>query len=106
MHAKRHLPDCEVEAVIVQPDKPELSNTLNFLSVLSYPLRHFTPYGGFEGKHAILQVLRALWGGRERCALLPAGGNSTAGCLGQVSGMLELADQIAAGECEDPDVSL
>ena len=48
-------------------------------------------------------MFRSLWQGRDKQALFPPGGNSTAGVLGQVSGMLELADQIAAGECEDPD---
>ena len=37
-------------------------------------------------------------------SVFPAGGSSPVGCLGYVNAALELADQVAAGECPEPDV--
>lgn len=37
-------------------------------------------------------------------SVFPAGGSSPVGCLGYVNAALELADQVAAGACPEPDV--
>ncbi|MBT8421834.1 MAG: pyridoxal-phosphate dependent enzyme [Gammaproteobacteria bacterium] len=42
--------------------------------------------------------------GRDHCYEIPFGGSSRVGTLGFVNAALELADQINAGECAEPDV--
>ena len=81
------------------PDAPDLDNTLNMLSTLSMPGRH-VPWT------RPLALLRNLFGallGTSRDKVFNMGGNSVPGLLGQASGALELAEQIAAGEAPDPD---
>ena len=60
------------------PDAPDIDNTLNLLSVISFtnPTTEFIP--------------------------MMLGGNSHAAVLGQISGILELAEKIDAGEAIDP----
>jgi len=81
------------------PDLPDLDNTLNMLSALSLRLdgRRLT-WG--SPLAALRQLLATLLGGG---VVLPMGGNNISGVLGQMSGALELAEQIEAGEAPDPD---
>jgi len=75
-------------------DEPDFDNTLNMLSTLSvHPGKHYE-WG------SVPAVLKRTWGFythlRDSIVLGP-GGWSPAGVLGQVSGCLELAEQISAG---------
>jgi len=83
-------------------DEPDFDNTLNMLSTLSFgPVKHFvwgTYRGGLEAILAVIAALRS-----NDTIVTQAGGNSPAGVLGQVSGCLELADQIECGELADVD---
>lgn len=83
-------------------DAPDLDNTLNMLSVLSFSNVGFThdwgnPTGGVRG---LLGALRAAWTQRDIVPMMP-GGNCPAGVLGQAGGLLELAEQIADGVSPD-----
>ena len=82
-------------------DEPDLDNTLNMLSVLSFPNVGFQ----FDwGQLKITTIVRALIGAWKQKDYIPMmlGGNCPSGVLGQVSGVLELAEQIMAGESSDP----
>ena len=77
----------------LQPDQPDLDNSLNMLSTLSLPL------GGSRGTWGrpapmAAELLRACLGGG---VALPLGGNNPSGVLGQAGGALELAEQIERG---------
>ena len=80
-------------------DPPDLDNTLNMLSALSLHLKSHASWGSplALGRHFISAVLSG------HNFVLPLGGNSPSGVLGQVSGALELAEQIEAGDAPDPD---
>lgn len=82
-------------------DPPDLDNTLNMLSSLSFPLTRWCSWG--SPRALLSTVLAAAFGGAHRPFLLPLGGNNPTGVLGQVSGPLELAEQIARGEVPDVD---
>lgn len=84
-------------------DKPDLDNTLNMLSVLSFPNVGFTHNWGEPFK--VGRTISALWGAWTQTKFVPMilGGNCPAGVLGQVGGILELAEQIVAGESPDPE---
>jgi len=85
-------------------DAPDFDNTLNLLSVLS-----FSNITGFQyswgdkiGKASnIRHALHGAWTQRDFIPMM-LGGNCPAGVLGQISGILELAEQIDAGESVDP----
>jgi len=82
-------------------DAREMDNTLNFLSSLSLPgSQELYNKGG-------LKLLSALLGsaspGTHRPRVLPPGGNNAVGVLGQLTGAMELAQQIENGEVPDPD---
>ena len=88
-----------VNVAWLQPDQPDLDNSLNMLSTLSLPL------GGSRGTWGrpapmAAELLRACLGGG---VALPLGGNNPSGVLGQAGGALELAEQIERGEATDPD---
>jgi len=88
-----------VKALWISKDKPDLDNTLNMLSALSFSLAGATTWGGSVSD--TLRELYTAW--RNGDIIIPTGGNNAAGVLGQVSATLELAEQIANGECEDVD---
>ena len=49
VHVEQNIPGCAVEAIFTGKDQPELPNTLNLLSLLSYPLKGgWTAHAGFE----------------------------------------------------------
>lgn len=80
-------------------DPPDLDNTLNMLSSLSFPLKSFVTWAELP---ALAKTLASkLFGGTS--FVLPLGGNNPSGVLGQVGGALELAEQIQAGELPDSD---
>jgi hypothetical protein len=86
-------------------DVPDLDNTLNMLSALSLPLSRSFNWGRTAPMLAAIAaaLLPARLAQREGLATpLPLGGNSVAGVLGQVSGALELAEQIQRGTAPDP----
>lgn len=83
-----------VECLTPAPDKKEMDNTLNYLSALSLPGKQM-PFG--TGLFSIAKALRgSSW-------VLPPGGHSPLGVLGQAGAMLELAEQIELGEVPDFD---
>ncbi|KAF0697903.1 Aste57867_11435 [Aphanomyces stellatus] len=80
-------------------DKPDLDNTLNFLSILSFnpPIQyHNTTF------HTWRAILRSLFFSTDK--VFPMGGHNLLGILGQVGGVLELAEQIRRGDMPDVDV--
>ena len=79
-------------------DVPDLDNTLNMLSSLS-----FVGDAGVTWAN-MFSVLRSMLVGifSDDCFVLPPGGNNPAGVLGQVGGLLELAEQIQRQEVPDP----
>lgn len=84
------------------PDPPDLDNTLNMLSALSFPIQNWYSWG------APFPMLSAVFGAAfgssaSRPILLPMGGNNPSGVLGQIAGPLELAEQIERGEVPDID---
>ena len=98
-HAANSIPHLlpSLNVALLEPEEPDFDNTLNVLSVLSlgrtHPLLNLL--------HSLPSICRAAFWGRG--TVLTMGGNSPSGCLGQVSAMLELAEQIEAGEAVDPD---
>ncbi|KAL3912257.1 MAG: hypothetical protein SGARI_001255 [Bacillariaceae sp.] len=95
--------DCAINACWFDSDEPDFDNTLNYLSVLSFPNVGFTSDWG--GSPALLATLSALKGAVQQKELIPLmlGGNCPAGVLGQASGILELAEQIENGDSPDVD---
>jgi len=89
----------------LSPDEPDLDNSLNMLSALSLPLGgRVTAWGASAS--GTLTLAASLLGLLPKLArgevVFPIGANTAAGVLGQVGAMLELAEQVAAGECADP----
>ncbi|KAI8902786.1 tryptophan synthase beta subunit-like PLP-dependent enzyme [Globomyces pollinis-pini] len=85
----------------IKHDLPDLDNTLNFLSVLS-----FKPQGVITWDHkrtAIREIISALYFSKTNDRIFFPGGSSIPGILGQMEGALELAYQIQNGEMPDPD---
>lgn len=91
-----------VRAMLMIPDEPELENTINMLSTFSMlPGNHCFPWGNICQTFSNLRRLaQAIYS--PACAVMPPGGNNVLGVLGQLSGCLELARQIDAGETPDP----
>jgi hypothetical protein len=84
-------------------DEPDFDNTLNMLSVLSFPNIGFKFDWG-DSLGGVANFVRTIWGTwtqRNYVPMMP-GGNCPSGVLGQVGGVLELAEQICAGESPDP----
>lgn len=87
--------------VYVTADAPELDNTLNMLSVLSFAMPQPIVTWG-----TISSVISAFWTAINPFSdsiILPPGGNNPSGVIGQISGMLELAEQVLNNEVPDPD---
>ena len=80
-------------------DPPDLDNALNMASALSFPLKTYETWGNPLSLVKAL-ILSVAVGSHF---LLPLGGNNPSGVLGQVSGALELAEQIQEGELPDCD---
>jgi len=78
-------------------DPPDLDNTLNMLSSLSFPMPGCQTWGRAAG--VLFKLLSAIVRGSG--FLFPPGGNNPAGVLGQAAGPLELAEQIGRGELPD-----
>ena len=87
-------------AIFASEDKADLDNTLNLLSNLSF-LSGRRAYTWGTPLSTISELLGSLFSSSS--VVLPPGGNSPLGVLGQISGALELAEQIARGEMPDPD---
>eukprot|EP00947_MAST-08B_sp_MAST-8B-sp1_P001538 g1538.t1 len=105
VHASRYPALPHVTAGWMAKDLPELDNTLNMLSALSFPLERFGCWGSGGGMGGVgLQILKALLHG-DVVIQMP-GGNNPAGVLGQAGGALELAEQIVRGDlpAEEEDV--
>jgi 1-aminocyclopropane-1-carboxylate deaminase/D-cysteine desulfhydrase-like pyridoxal-dependent ACC family enzyme len=86
------------EAVLANAEAgPDFENSLNVLTNLSFP--HPTH---LLDRWANLKNLvgTALFGG-DRAKVFPPGGNNVTGVLGQMGGMLELAEQIERGDLPD-----
>lgn len=85
-------------------DEPDLDNTLNMLSVLSFPNVGFIFDWGQFSIGRLTKLVRAIVGAWKQTDFVPVmmGGNCASGVLGQVGGVLELAEQINAGESQDP----
>jgi len=85
-------------------DAPDLDNTLNLLSVLSFTNPTTFKFSWGDKLGGIRNLYRALHGAWTQKEFIPMmlGGNSPAGVLGQISGILELAEQIEKGESIDP----
>jgi 1-aminocyclopropane-1-carboxylate deaminase/D-cysteine desulfhydrase-like pyridoxal-dependent ACC family enzyme len=92
---------CAVNACWFDSDEPDFDNTLNYLSVLSFPNVAYTfDWGTSPG---ILRAFNAIKGVITQRELVPLmlGGNCPTGVLGQVGGILELAEQIERGDSPD-----
>ncbi|KAK3268402.1 hypothetical protein CYMTET_23093 [Cymbomonas tetramitiformis] len=88
------------QAIWLQEDAPDMDNTLNMLSTLSFP----TAYIPWSQPVAMLRaLLGALFGAGSIDKVVNLGGNSVNGVLGQMAGALELAEQVTAGELPDVD---
>jgi 1-aminocyclopropane-1-carboxylate deaminase/D-cysteine desulfhydrase-like pyridoxal-dependent ACC family enzyme len=86
-------------------DEPDMDNTLNLLSVLSFPNIGFkVDWGDSRVTSPGMSLIRGMYGAWTQTEYVPMmpGGNSPSGVLGQVGGLLELAEQIVAGESPDP----
>jgi len=85
-------------------DEPDLDNTLNMLSVFSFPNVGFQFDWGQLRIGRLTKIVRAIIGAWKQTDFIPfmLGGNCPSGVLGQVGGVLELAEQINAGESPDP----
>ena len=91
----------KITPVWMQKDVPELDNTLNMLSTLTMNNvnEHEQKTWGDSGVLSTLLGPLLLGSG----LVLPPGGNSPAGVIGQIGGALELAEQIEAGLMPDPE---
>lgn len=84
-------------------DEPDLDNSLNMLSVLSFPTGSINTWGGKGFMGAAFRAVRATWKEQRDFVPMMPGGNCPAGVLGQVGGVLELAEQISTGASPDPE---
>eukprot|EP00943_MAST-04B_sp_MAST-4B-sp1_P007537 g7537.t1 len=94
-----HCLKLNVCPVWVTKDVPNLDNTLNMLSTLSFHNDKFLSWA--DNLKMFQTILSNLLG--KNAFFLPPGGNNPAGVLGQVGGLLELAEQIQNNEVPDPD---
>ncbi|RHY25427.1 hypothetical protein DYB32_008319 [Aphanomyces invadans] len=86
-------------------DAPDFDNTLNLLSILSFDPKHmhvWTQRWAFAKAmfHSFIRPSQELHGSK----IMPPGGNNLLGVLGQMGGLLELAEQIQAGDVPNVDV--
>lgn len=95
------LPICPV---LFKKDKAELANTLNLLSTFSVPGVAENYYTWATPIKTFLKLLKTFfWDTGNTSIVLPPGGHDVSGVLGQMSGVLELAEQIESGEVPDVD---
>jgi hypothetical protein len=97
-------PPSRVNLCYLDKDEPDLDNTLNMLSALSFPNIGWRYNWGQLNTLRVstfLSAIRGAWSQKDHIPMM-VGGNCPSGVLGQVGGMLELAEQIAAGESPDP----
>lgn len=94
--------DLSPDALWVSTDDPDRDNALNMLSCLSFPGKHVA-FGSTKNQlHMSGQILKALlFSKADKVFML--GGSNTTGQLGHVGAALELAEQIANGQVEDPE---
>lgn len=90
--------DLSVEAFWAMPDEPEMDNTLNMLSVLSFPIKWTTPADGYKKLKNVFRLLTS-----DDTKVFNLGGNNIAGVFGQIGALLELAEQIQKGDVPDPE---
>lgn len=90
------------DALWLNADDPDRDNALNMLSCLSFPGEHVA-YGSTKNQLQMFrQILGALLFSRADKVFM-LGGNNITGQLGHVGAALELAEQIASGEVDDPE---
>ena len=95
-----HRLKLNVVPVWMEQDLPDVDNTLNMLSTLSFPVcRFFT----WASKLSMLKTMLKSLFGNSHSIILPPGGNNPSGVFGQMGGILELAEQIQREEMPDPD---
>jgi len=101
---KLPAPPASINVCWFDKDEPDLDNTLNMLSVLSFPNVGFQFDWGELSLGGLVRAIRAISGAWKQTDFIPImlGGNCPSGVLGQVGGVLELAEQILAGESPDP----
>jgi len=83
-----------------EPMTPAVQETLDHHAALGTRIETAEQYADAK---AICARVQSEYGS-ERCYEIPFGGSSRVGTLGFVNAALELAEQIAAGECAAPDV--
>ena len=90
------------DALWLSTDDPDRDNALNMLSCLSFPGEHVA-FGSIKNQLRMSgQILNALlFSKADKVFML--GGSNTTGQLGHVGAALELAEQIANGEVDDPE---
>lgn len=89
----------------LEKDEPDLDNTLNMLSVFSFPIQSWFDWGMMKDNASqswkkILHFLGQAWNPTKSIPMM-LGGNCPVGVLGQAGAMLELAEQIQGGRCPD-----
>lgn len=96
-------PPARINVCWFNADAPDLDNTLNMLSVLSFPNIGFKFSWG-DSVGGIVNLFRSICAAWNQSDFVPMmmGGNCPSGVLGQVGAVLELAEQIEAGESPDP----
>ena len=98
-HGLKKLQLCVVPAW-VEPDLPGVDNALNMLSTLSFPVVKFETWAA---KLSVMKKIMNTLFFDIRSVILPPGGNNPSGVFGQMSGILELSEQIQRNEMPDPD---
>jgi 1-aminocyclopropane-1-carboxylate deaminase/D-cysteine desulfhydrase-like pyridoxal-dependent ACC family enzyme len=83
-------------------DLPELDNTLNMLSTLTMNNLNKNQMKTWKDSGILRTYLGPIFSGSG--VVLPPGGNSPAGVIGQIGGALELAEQIVNGDMPDPNI--
>ncbi|ETV90750.1 hypothetical protein H310_14538, partial [Aphanomyces invadans] len=86
---------------LIDEDEPDFDNTLNLLSLLSFRLPDLHVWTSYTTTIAPL-IQSAVFGSKDK--VFAFGGNNLCGVLGQLGGMLELAEQIQRGDVPDVDV--
>ncbi|KAF0700863.1 Aste57867_8615 [Aphanomyces stellatus] len=99
VHGRERL-GLRVEPCLVEPELPDLDNTLNLLSLLSFKCAvHLWPNGDAMDKRLTQAMV-----GKTNDQVMAFGGNNLLGVLGQMGGLLELAEQIQRRDVPDVDV--
>jgi 1-aminocyclopropane-1-carboxylate deaminase/D-cysteine desulfhydrase-like pyridoxal-dependent ACC family enzyme len=99
LHAEQAGIEC---GAVVFPQPPGDSSCANFLALASTRCRIVRLWNVTALPFAMLSLWRDYRRGGERPYLMTPGGAIPAGALGHVSGAIEFAEQIEAGECPAP----